>query len=222
MKIAIWGTGMVGTTLGSALLDQGHEVCLGARTADHEGATAWAADMGPKACHDTFEGASRWGEVTLCCVKGEHAVDAAASVPTDVLEGSILIDVSNPLDFSGGFPPRLTVCNTDSNAERLQKAHPGARVVKALNTVNCEVMVQPGALPEPTTVFVAGDDDEARARVATWLQEWFGWQDVLDLGDLTAARGLEAWLLLWPRIMSSLGHAHFNLRIVRPAKAPVR
>lgn len=137
---------------------------------------------------------------------------------TSNLAGKILIDLANPLDFSNGFPPSLTVCNTDSLAEQIQRAHPGAKVVKTLNTTNVSVMVDPGRLAGPTDLFVCGDDPDARNQVAAWLTEWFGWGEAIDLGDLSAARGVEAWLLLWPRLYQALGTADFNIRVVRAAE----
>jgi len=126
----------------------------------------------------------------------------------------VLLDVANPLDFSAGFPPTLSVKDTDSLAEQIQRAHPEARVVKSLNTVNGAVMVDPARLAEPTTVFVAGDDAEARAVVRDLLVE-LGWSDVVEFPALDAARGLEMWLPLWVRLMGTLGTADFNLKLVR-------
>jgi predicted dinucleotide-binding enzyme len=118
------------------------------------------------------------------------------------------------LDFSNGFPPTLTVKDTDSLAEQVQRAFPEARVVKSLNTMNATLMTQPGLLPEPTSVFLSGDDPQAKATVAGLLGE-FGWTDILDLGDITTARGPEMWLPLWLRVMGAVGGPMFNLRIVR-------
>ena len=130
------------------------------------------------------------------------------------LDGKVLLDVANPLDFSNGFPPTLSVKDTDSLAEQIQRAHPEARVVKSLNTVNAAVMVDPARLPEPTTIFVAGDDEVARQLVRGLLVE-LGWSDIVEFPALDAARGLEMWLPLWVRLMGTLGTADFNLKLVR-------
>jgi 8-hydroxy-5-deazaflavin:NADPH oxidoreductase len=127
----------------------------------------------------------------------------------------VLIDVANPLDFSAGMPPTLTVCNTDSLAERIQRAFPEARVVKALNTVNAAVMVEPSLVPGSHTLFVAGDDADAKRQVAALLAS-FGWpaEDVMDLGEISAARGTEMYLPLWLRLFGATGTGHLNVRVV--------
>ncbi|HUH13771.1 MAG TPA: hypothetical protein VMK65_11700 [Longimicrobiales bacterium] len=145
------------------------------------------------------------------------AVARLALAGAENLAGKILIDLANPLDFSGGMPPTLTVCNTESLAERIQRAFPDTRVVKALNTMNRSIMVDPGRVPGEHHLFLCGDDAGARARVAEWLGEWFGWApgQILDLGDLSAARGMEMVLPLWLRIWDAVGTPEFNFRIVR-------
>lgn len=130
------------------------------------------------------------------------------------LAGTVLLDISNPLDFSAGFPPTLAVKDTDSLAEQLQRALPDTRVVKSLNTLTAELMVHPERLPEPTSVFVSGDDAEAKRLVTDLLTE-LGHRDVIDLGGIETARGAEMWLPLWLRLMGALGTAEFNLKIVR-------
>jgi predicted dinucleotide-binding enzyme len=127
----------------------------------------------------------------------------------------VLLDVSNPLDFSQGFPPTLSVKDTDSLAEQIQRAFPDARVVKALNTLNVSVAVEPGLVGNgDTTVFAASDDREAREVVVGLLRE-LGWVDIIEFDGLSNARGLEMWLPLWVRLMGPLGTAEFNLKIVR-------
>ena len=130
------------------------------------------------------------------------------------LEGKVVIDVSNPLDFSQGMPPTLFVKDTDSLAEQIQRAFPAARVVKTLNTMNNEVMVHPDLLPDPGSVFVSGDDAAAK-ETATRLLAEFGHTDVIDLGDLSTARGAEMLLPIWVRLMGVMGTARFNFKIVR-------
>ena len=210
MKLAVFGTGTVGQTLGAAFAGLGHEVVLGTRdpeaTAAREG---WRSELALEAYADAAAGAG----LVVVAVSGGGALDALAAGGD--LAGKVILDVSNPLDFSGGFPPTLSVSNTDSVAEQLQRAHPEARVVKSLNTVNAGLMVAPGSLADGDhTIFVAGDDAEARALVRELLQG-LGWADIVEFEALDAARGLEMWLPLWVRLMQNLGHANFNLKLVR-------
>lgn len=215
MKHGVLGTGDVGRTVASALVGAGHEARMGSRSADNEAASEWAAGAGEAGGHGTFSEVAAWGEMNWNCTSGEHALEALALAGGENLAGKVLVDLANPLDFSQGFPPSLSVCNDDSLAERIQEAFPDARVVKALNTVNVSVMFSPGVLPEPTDLFLAGDDEAAKDEVATLLES-FGWEAgrLRDLGDLTAARGLEAWLLLWVRLFMKHGTGEFNVRLV--------
>ena len=130
------------------------------------------------------------------------------------LTGKVLVDISNPLDFSAGFPPTLSVKDTDSLGEQVQRAFPDTFVVKTLNTLTADLMAHPDRLPEPTTVFVSGDDADAKRLVTALLAE-LGHHDVLDLGGIETARGVEMWLPLWLRVMGALGTADFNLKVVR-------
>lgn len=213
MRLAVLGTGAVGQTLASALHGLGHEVWMGSRRADHEGATAWAAARGERAHVATFGDAASACELALLAVSGQHALAVCAAVG-DALDGKVLLDLTNPLDVSGGFPPRLSVCNDDSLGEQVQRALPDARVVKTLNTLANALMVDPGQLPEPTDVFVAGDDEAAKATAIALLRA-LGHPAPFDLGGIDAARGLEAWLLMWTRLYGRLGTGAFNLRLVR-------
>lgn len=214
MKIGILGTGVVGRTLGAALVAAGHEVRLGSRAPGHEGAAAWVGSTGPGASQGTFADAADHGEIVFLAVAGAHAarVLEAAAEP---IRGKVLIDVCNPLDFSQGFPPRLSILNDDSLAETLQRAHPEARIVKALNTVSANVMVDPASLGSATDLLICGEDSGAKQRVAGLLREAFGWERIVDLGGLSHARGTEAWLLLWTRLYGALGTDRFNMRLVR-------
>ena len=148
------------------------------------------------------------------CTKGDGAL-AAAAAAKEALAGKVLIDVSNPLDFSQGFPPHLFVSNTDSLGEQLQRALPQTHVVKALNTMACDVMVDPARIGGDSDVFVSGNDEAAKATVSGLLREQFGWKHVVDLGDITTARGTEAYLLLWTRLYGALKTADFSMRLVR-------
>lgn len=212
MKLGILGTGQVARTLGTAFIARGHEVVLGSRSPDHEGAAQWAAELGGAASNGTFADAAAAGEVLLNCTNGQHSLDALGACHTEDLTGKVVLDVANPLDFSQGMPPTLTVCNDDSLAERITSAYPAVRLVKTLNTVNAQVMVDP--IPG-THVFLSGDDDEAKATARSLLRD-LGWLDdqVIDLGDVSTARGPEMWLPLWVRLMQAQGTAEFNLAIV--------
>ena len=216
MQVAVLGTGIVGTTVGSGLLAGGHQVGLGSRTADNEAAAAWAAQAGTGATHGTFAAVVRDAEVVVNAVRGESVLAALDSVGADLLGDKVLLDASNPLDFSRGFPPTVDQPGGLSLGERIQARFPHARVVKALNTVTASVMVDPGSLAEPTALFLAGDDEAAK-RVVRGLLTDLGWVDdqLVDLGDITAARGTELYLALWVRLMQAQGTASFNIRVVR-------
>lgn len=214
MNIAVLGTGVVGQTIGSKLLDLGHNVRMGSRNASNEKAVQWAG-ASPHASHGTYADAAAFGEIIFNCTSGLGALDALKQAGTDNLRGKILIDISNPLDFSQGFPPTLSVCNTDSLGEQIQREFPEAKVVKTLNTTNCQLMVQPQLLPGAHDVFVSGNDAEAKAAVASILKDWFGWQSVIDLGDITTARGTEQILPIWVRLYGALQTPFFNFKIVR-------
>jgi hypothetical protein len=216
MKIAVLGTGMVGTTIASKLVSIGHDVVMGARDGANEKAAAWAKGAGAHASHGRFADAARDAELVFNCTNGNGAVEALRAAGADNLRGKIVIDLSNPLDFSKGFPPSLTISNTDSLGETLQRALPEARIVKTLNTVNCNVMVDPARVAGGDhTLFISGNDAGAKQEVAELLKGWFGWKHVVDLGDISTARGTEAWLLLWTRLYGALGTADFNIKVMR-------
>ena len=216
MRIGVLGTGNVGRTLGSALLRGGHEVRLGSRTAGNETAVEWASNVGGPASEGTFADAAGFGELLINATAGAASLRALEMAGAEQLAGKVLVDVSNPLDTSHGMPPTLTVCNDDSLGEQIQRALPDVRVVKALNTVTAAVMVDPTLVGGSHTIFVAGDHDPAKAQVSELLQE-FGWpaDSILDLGDITAARGMEMYLPLWLRLYGTLGTPRFNVLVVR-------
>jgi len=215
MRIGVLGTGEVGRTIGSKLVSLGHDVMLGARSPTNEAAEAWTRQAGHGAKHGTFAAAAAHGELVFNCTAGRAVMEVAAAAGPANLAGKILVDVSNPLDFSQGMPPRLLFPGNDSLGERLQRALPQTRVVKSLNTVTCAVMVDPARVPGEHDVFVAGNDAAAKARVAEILRDWFGWQSIVDFGDITGARGLEAYILFWVRGWQALGTADFNIRLMR-------
>lgn len=226
MKIAVLGTGTVGRALAGAFSARGHEVVMGTRDpAGTAGRTEpdmmggppfrdWHA-ANPDIPLETFANAAEAGELVVNATSGAGTLEALGSAGAAGLAGKVLMDVSNPLDFSQGMPPVLNPVNTDSLAERIQRAFPEARVVKTLNTMNAGLMVDPGRLAGGDhSVFVSGDDAGAKAVVAGLLGE-LGHRDVIDLGDITTARGAEMLLPLWLRLYAALGTPDFNVKVVR-------
>ncbi|HET9137175.1 MAG TPA: NAD(P)-binding domain-containing protein [Candidatus Kapabacteria bacterium] len=215
MNIGVFGTGMVGNVIGSKLISLGHNVKMGSRTADNEKATAWAASQGPNASNGTYADAAAFGELIFNCTNGMGSMEAFKQAGAANVCRKLVVDISNPLDFSKGMPPSLSVCNTDSLAEQLQREFPEAKFVKTLNTVNCNIMVNPALLAGDHDMMLCGNDTDAKATVKDILTNWFGWKTIHDLGDLTGARGMEMWLPLWLRFMMTTGTANFNIRLVK-------
>jgi predicted dinucleotide-binding enzyme len=215
MKIAVLGTGIVGATIGNKLLALGHEVKMGSRTANHEKGLAWVQAGGAQATLGTFAEAAAFGELAFNCTSGfgsSPALQAAA----EGLKGKLVIDIANPLDFSKGFPPSLFSGNTDSLGEQAQSALPDSKVVKALNHVTCTLMVDAGRVAGGDhDALICGNDADAKAQVTKILKEWFGWQRVIDLGNIAQSRGTESYLPLWIRLYGALGTADFNIKIMR-------
>ena len=214
-RFGVLGTGSVGRTLASKLVSLGHDVMMGSRQAGNEQAVEWAKAAGQLASEGTFADAAAFGETVVNATAGGASLDALAAAGVENLAGKVLIDISNPLDFSRGMPPSLVVCNTDSLGEQIQRAFPETSVVKALNTVNADIMVDPSIVPGSHTIFLCGDDAGAKAMVAGLLQS-FGWpaDDVMDLGELAAARGMEMYLPLWLRLYGAVGTARLNVKVV--------
>ena len=216
MNIGVLGTGTVGPALAGKLVSLGHSVRIGARNAGNEKALQWvdASGAGPRASAGTFAEAAAFGEIVFNATSGAGSVEALRAAGSEHLRGKILVDVSNPLDFSGGMPPKLfTAADGDSLGERIQAELPETRVVKALNTINASVMVDPSRVGGETDVFLCGNDAGAKERVTALLRE-FGWKSVRDLGDITAARALEAYVLLWLTLFLKFKTPEFNVRIV--------
>lgn len=220
MNIAVLGTGMVGTSIASKLVELGHQVKMGSRSATNEKAAAWVAEAGEGASQGTFADAAAFGAMVFNCTAGMASLQALEAAGPGNLAGKILIDLANPLDFSQGMPPRLAVCNDNSLGEQIQAAFPDAKVVKTLNTVNCYVMVDPSRVPGQHDMFLCGNDADAKAEVQTILRDWFGWQNLHDLGDITNARATEAYLPLWVRLWGALGTADFNVHITKAEASP--
>lgn len=226
MKIAVLGTGVVGQALAGRLAELGHEVTVGTRDVETTLArtgpdgmgnppyATWAAGH-PAVRLASFDDAAAGAELFVNATSGHVSLAALEAVGRDNLAGRILIDIANPLDFSQGFPPSLFVKDTDSLAEQIQATFPELRVVKALNTLTAALMVDPKLLADGDhSVFVSGNDAEAK-RIVTGLLESFGHTDVIDLGDITTARGTEMLLPIWLRLMGALNTPMFNFKIVR-------
>jgi predicted dinucleotide-binding enzyme len=194
MRFGVLGTGEVGQALGKALVTLGHEVKMGGRDAANQKAVAWAQQVGPRASAGTFGDAARFGEMSMLATLGSVAVEVLTSAGVDHFKGKVVIDVTNPLDFSGGHP-RLSVGFSDSLGERVQWAVPGAHVVKAFNTVGHPLMFRPDLPGGPPDMFVCGNDDGAKSQVANLLRD-FGWGTV-DIGGIEGSRYLEPMCLVW-------------------------
>lgn len=227
MKYGILGTGMVGQTLATKLADLSHEVMIGTRDVTRTMARtepdaygnlpfgAWKAQH-PHVLVGTFAQAAAFGELVVNTTAGSNSLEALKMIDPQSLSDKILIDVANPLDFSHGMPPSLSIVNTDSLGEQIQRAFPHAKVVKTLNTMHTTLMVNPEWLANGEhDVFVCGNDAEAKAQVMELLTNGFGWQDVIDLEDITAARGLEMLVPLWLRLWDTLKTPLFNFKVVR-------
>lgn len=226
MRIAVLGTGVVGRTVAGALADLGHRVTVGTRDVPSTLArqepdvmgnppfAVWVADH-PKVDLARFADAASAAELVVNATSGGASLAALGEAGADNLAGKVLVDIANPLDFSHGMPPTLLVKDTDSLAEQIQRAFPDARVVKTLNTMNARLMVAPKSLADGDhSVFLSGNDPAAKATVVGLLRE-LGWTDIIDLGDISTARGPEMTLPIWLRLMGALDKPVFNLKIVR-------
>jgi predicted dinucleotide-binding enzyme len=216
MRIGVLGTGAVGRAIATRLHQLGHEVTMGSRSADGEALAAWIDEAGEGAKGGDFAEAGAGAELIFNCTAGTASLQALEAAGADNLAGKTLVDVANPLDFSGGMPPTLAVSNDDSLGEQIQAAYPEARVVKALNTVTSAVMVDPGRVRGDHSVFVCGEDGAAKAQVSALL-EAIGWpaESIIDLGGIEAARGTEMYLALWLRLYGHFGDADFNISLAR-------
>lgn len=213
MRIAVLGTRVVGRTLATGLRAAGHEIRVGTRdpaqTREREEWSGLDLELTP------YDDVAEQAQVVVNATNGMASLTALGMVGADLLADRVILDVANPLDFSSGFPPTLSVKDTDSLAEQIQRAFPDARVVKALNTVNAAVMTDPDRVGNgDTSIFVASDDADARATAVHLLRD-LGWRDIIEFEELSAARGMEMWLPMWVRLMGRLGTADFNLKIVR-------
>lgn len=227
MKIGVFGTSIVGQAISGKLAELGHDVIVGtrdvAKTLAHvdphpygfPAFSVWQKEH-TNVKLGTFADAAKHGEIVFNATNGDASLKALELAGESNLNGKILVDIANPLDFSKGNPPSLSVSNTDSLGEQIQRAYPDVKVVKALNTVTALLMVNPTLVGNGDhTIFVCGNDATAKAQVAEWLKGWFGWKDVMDLGDITSSRGTEMYLPIWLRIWGALGTGMFNVKIVK-------
>lgn len=227
MNIGIFGTGSVGQTLAAKLTENGHNVMLGTRDVAATLARTERDYFGNPSFSEwhqthstiqvgTFSQAAAHGEILLNATVGHATIAALEAASEAHLNGKVLIDISNPLDFSQGMPPSLFISNTDSLGETIQRRFPKVKVVKSLNTLTAALMVNPGMLADGDHhIFVSGNDANAKNTVIGYLQSWFGWQHIIDLGDITTARGTEMLLPIWIRLMGTLQTPMFNFKIVK-------
>ena len=219
MNIGVLGTGVVGETIATALTRKGYNVRLGSRTADNERAAAWVKSANDHATQGTFDDAAAFGDILFFCLNGEHALDAAQLIGLDSVQQKIVIDLTNPLDFSHGMPPRiLDEFSRVSLGEKLQEALPNAFVVKALNTINCHVMVDAREVNKGDHhLFVCGNNQDAKNKVMHFLVDNFHWkaENLLDLGGIDKASLTEAYVPLWVSLMQVLGTPKFNIKLVK-------
>ncbi len=226
MNIGVLGTGVVGRAMARGSVEAGHTVQMGTRDPEATLArtdpdaygsppvSSWLAQQ-PQVRLVTFARAASDAELVVNATYGAAALNALAQAGADNLAGKVILDISNPLDFAAGMPPTLFVKDTDSLGEQIQRSFPAARVVKSLNTMTADLMVNPALLgASDHAVFVSGNDADAKTTVVDFLRG-FGWNDIVDLGDITSARGAEMVLPLWLRLMGTLGTPTFNFKIVR-------
>jgi 8-hydroxy-5-deazaflavin:NADPH oxidoreductase len=216
MQVAILGTGMVGETIGSKLVELGHDVMMGSRTSNNEKAIAFVNKHNGKPKAGTFNEAAAYAEIIFNCTAGVASIEALKLAGENNLNNKIIVDVANPLDFSAGMPVTLSMVNTNSLGEEIQLQFPNSKVVKALNTMWCGLMVNPSLINGADhSTFICGNDAEAKNIVKTILKS-FGWieKNILDLGDISTARGTEMYLPLWLRIWGATNNGAFNIKIV--------
>lgn len=214
MKIGILGSGDVGRSLGRGFAAKGHSVMIGSRTPGKPELQEWAAAVGAKGSAGSFAEAAAFGDIVLLCTNGAATEAAIDLVGTKQFDGKVVVDVTNPLDFSKGMPPGLLVGTTDSLGERVQRRLPKAKVVKALNIVGNRTMVNPTMTDGVPDMMIAGNDASAKRTVGGLLRE-FGWGEPIDIGGIDGARYLEAMVPLWVRVCQATGSWSVAWRVLR-------
>jgi 8-hydroxy-5-deazaflavin:NADPH oxidoreductase len=214
MNVGIFGGGRVGQTLGSKLVEIGEGVMLGVRSPAK--LQEWQDKAGGKARVGSFAETATYGEILINAVKGGASLEVLAQAGASSLSGKILIDLSNSMLFAEGKPTTLLVANSDSVAEQIQRTYPQVRVVKTLNMIGVAMMVNPRQLANGEhDLFLSGNDADAKVEVTRLLSSWFGWRHIIDLGDITTARGAEMYVILWNNLRMKLGTPLFNIKIVQ-------
>lgn len=214
MKVGILGTGDVGRTLANAFVTLGHDVKMGAREATNEKAADWAKQAGPKASQGTFADAAAFADLVVLATHGVANSAVLKAAGPQRLEGKVLIDTTNPLDFSKGMPPRLALGFTDSGGEQVQREAPQARVVKAFNIVGHVSMFRPEYKGGPPDMLICGNDAEAKKQVTSLLHD-FGWPEVVDFGGIDSSRLLEPLCLVWVVYGAKTGSWNHALKMLR-------
>ena len=214
MRIGILGSGPVGQTLGRGLAARGHDVKIGSRTPQKPELQEWLKATNGKASVGTFAEAAKHGEILALCCLGTAVDSVLQQAGPQNFRGKVLIDVTNPLDFSKGMPPSLFVGTTESLGERIQRKVPSTKVVKALNIVGNPTMVHPQMEEGLPTMLVAGNDAGAKKKVGALLRE-LGWEDPIDIGGIDGARWLEAFVPLWVRLAQEVGSWTVAIRVLR-------
>lgn len=225
MNITVLGTGVVGQSVATRLVELGHKVTMGTRNPEETQSRTTPNQMSgvsfadwhkanQKVCLVSFAEAAKDADIIVNATSGAASLEVLEMVGADRLDAKVLLDISNPLDFSKGMPPTLFVCNTDSLGEQIQARFPGVKVVKSLNTMNTYIQMHPGTIPGDHNVFVSGNDDQAKSTIKDLLIS-IGWKknNILDLGDITTARGTEMLLPVWLRLWGALGHVNYNFHI---------
>jgi len=225
MKVTILGTGMVGQTISVRLKELGYDVTIETRNPEETKKRAEPNPMTGVAFSNWYKEHSdialvAYGqsvedaELVINATSGGTSLEVLSKIGTNKLTGKVLLDIANPLDFSQGMPPFLSVCNTNSLAEQIQAKFPQTKVVKSLNTMNAYIMVHPETIPDDHNVFVSGNDKSAKTIVIDLLKA-IGWKEsnIIDLGDISTARGTEMLLSIWMRLWGVFGHADFNFHI---------
>jgi len=213
MKFGVLGTGMVGLAISNRLAELGHEVMIGTREPSKSGDKLKSKNEAVKV--GTFAESAAFGQILFNATNGASALEALNMAGESNLNGKVLVDISEPLDFSNGMPPSLFVSNTDSLGEQIQYAFPQVKVVKTLNTITANVMVYPQHVANGDHhVFVSGNDAQAKEQVVDILKS-FGWIHILDLGDITTARATEMYIAIWLRLWGTLGTGMFNIKVMK-------
>jgi predicted dinucleotide-binding enzyme len=198
-RVGVLGSGQVGRRLAAGFCSRGHHVMIGSRDPAKADLREWLSGEGAGIEAGTFAQAAAFGTLVVLALLGQAAESVISEVGRQSFSGKIVVDAMNPLDFSAGFPPRLSIVGEDSLGERVQHALPDAKVVKAFNTIGNTYFVDPSFSEGRPTMLIAGDDAGAKSFVRDVLAD-FGWSDVIDIGGIEGSRELEAICIAWVKI----------------------